>query len=120
MDGGSAQRQVVAGRLVADWTVKDGSEGVDGVSLEAESDVGVDGGGDADVGVALTRAFTTLLRKAVIRRIRFHDPVGAFIRVSPELSACFKETVGTFDSTPFADDELQWNLSLEELEHGIW
>jgi hypothetical protein len=28
------------------------SEGVDGVSLEAESDVGVDGGGDADVGVA--------------------------------------------------------------------
>lgn len=27
-------------------------EGVDGVSLEAESDVGVDGGGDADVGVA--------------------------------------------------------------------
>ncbi|MFI5740918.1 SUKH-4 family immunity protein [Streptomyces anulatus] len=37
-----------------------------------------------------------------------------------ELSARFKETVGAFDSTPFADDESQWNLSLEELEHGIW
>ncbi|MFF8983904.1 hypothetical protein ACF08E_11015 [Streptomyces globisporus] len=41
--------------------------------------------------------------------------------VDPEdLSARFKETVGAFDSTPFADDESQWNLSLEELEHGIW
>jgi hypothetical protein len=28
------------------------AEGVDGVALEAESDVGVDAGGDADVGVA--------------------------------------------------------------------
>lgn len=28
------------------------AEEVDGVALEAESDVGVDGGGDADVGVA--------------------------------------------------------------------
>ncbi len=28
------------------------AEGIDGVSLEAESDVGVDGGGDTDVGVA--------------------------------------------------------------------
>lgn len=28
------------------------AEGVDGVALEAESDVGVDGGGNADVGVA--------------------------------------------------------------------
>jgi hypothetical protein len=28
------------------------AEGVDGLALEAESDVGVDGGGDADVGVA--------------------------------------------------------------------
>ena len=28
------------------------AEGVDGVALEAESDVGVDGGGDADVSVA--------------------------------------------------------------------
>ncbi|MEU9927347.1 SUKH-4 family immunity protein [Streptomyces anulatus] len=37
-----------------------------------------------------------------------------------ELSARFKETVGAFDPTPFADDESQWNLSLEELEHGIW
>ncbi|MFD4175199.1 hypothetical protein [Streptomyces anulatus] len=37
-----------------------------------------------------------------------------------ELSARFKETVGAFDSTPFADEGSQWNLSLEELEHGIW
>ncbi|MGW4177064.1 hypothetical protein [Streptomyces rubiginosohelvolus] len=37
-----------------------------------------------------------------------------------ELSARFKETVGAFGSTSFADDESQWNLSLEELEHGIW
>lgn len=54
-DGGSAQRGVialVAGRLAAGRTVKGGAEGVDGVALEAESDVGVDGGGDADVGVA--------------------------------------------------------------------
>lgn len=28
------------------------AEGVDGLALEAESDVGVDAGGDADVGVA--------------------------------------------------------------------
>ncbi|MFH9561805.1 hypothetical protein ACH4NR_37310 [Streptomyces globisporus] len=35
-------------------------------------------------------------------------------------SARFKETVGAFDSTPFVDEESQWNLSLEELEHGIW
>ncbi|KOV50718.1 hypothetical protein ADL00_42840 [Streptomyces sp. AS58] len=32
--------------------VKGVAEEVDGVALEAESDVGVDGGGDADVGVA--------------------------------------------------------------------
>ncbi|OKJ28033.1 hypothetical protein AMK24_30605 [Streptomyces sp. CB02366] len=32
--------------------VQGAAEGVDGVALEAESDVGVDGGGDADVGVA--------------------------------------------------------------------
>ncbi|MEV6397371.1 SUKH-4 family immunity protein [Streptomyces sp. NPDC051907] len=37
-----------------------------------------------------------------------------------ELSARFKQVVGTFDPTPFADDESQWNLSLEELEHGMW
>jgi tetrahydromethanopterin S-methyltransferase subunit E len=34
--------------LAADGVAK----GVDGVTLEAESDVGVDAGGDADVGVA--------------------------------------------------------------------
>lgn len=43
---------VVAGRIASSGTVERGAEGVDGVSLEAESDVGVDGGGDADVGVA--------------------------------------------------------------------
>ncbi|MFE9015640.1 SUKH-4 family immunity protein [Streptomyces cyaneofuscatus] len=37
-----------------------------------------------------------------------------------ELSARFKETVGAVDPTPFADQDSQWNLSLEELEHGIW
>ncbi|MEV7167465.1 SUKH-4 family immunity protein [Streptomyces microflavus] len=41
--------------------------------------------------------------------------------VDPEdLSARFKETVGAFDPTPFADEDSPWNLSLEELEHGIW
>lgn len=41
--------------------------------------------------------------------------------VDPEdLSARFKRVVGAFDSTPFADEESQWNLSLEELEHGMW
>ncbi|MGA4980161.1 SUKH-4 family immunity protein [Streptomyces cinereoruber] len=37
-----------------------------------------------------------------------------------ELSARFREVVGEFDSTPFADENSQWNLSLEELENGIW
>lgn len=37
-----------------------------------------------------------------------------------ELSARFKQVVGAFDPTPFADEESQWNLSLEELEHGMW
>lgn len=32
--------------------VEGGAEGVDGLALKAESDVGVDAGGDADVGVA--------------------------------------------------------------------
>lgn len=55
MDGGSAQRRVVAvvaGRLVVAKDVKGGAEGVYGLALEAESHVGVDGGGDSDVGVA--------------------------------------------------------------------
>ncbi|KOV85624.1 hypothetical protein ADL01_08175 [Streptomyces sp. NRRL WC-3618] len=37
---------------MASRTVERGAEGVDGVALEVESDVGVDGGGDADVGVS--------------------------------------------------------------------
>lgn len=37
-----------------------------------------------------------------------------------ELSARFKRVVGAFDPTPFADENSQWNLSLEELENGIW
>ncbi|MFJ6635113.1 SUKH-4 family immunity protein [Streptomyces sp. NPDC091376] len=41
--------------------------------------------------------------------------------VDPEyLSERFKQVVGAFDPTPFADEESQWNLSLEELEHGMW
>lgn len=43
---------VVAGRIASSGAVERGAEGVDGVALEAESDVGVNGGGDADVGVA--------------------------------------------------------------------
>ncbi|CAM5640327.1 hypothetical protein SALBM311S_11802 [Streptomyces alboniger] len=37
-----------------------------------------------------------------------------------ELVARFKSVVGAFDPTPFADEDSQWNLSLEELEHGMW
>ncbi|WNO70171.1 SUKH-4 family immunity protein [Streptomyces sp. AM8-1-1] len=37
-----------------------------------------------------------------------------------ELVARFKQVVGAFDPTPFADEESPWNLSLEELEHGMW
>ncbi|MFF0159186.1 SUKH-4 family immunity protein [Streptomyces sp. NPDC005263] len=37
-----------------------------------------------------------------------------------ELVARFKRVVGAFDPTPFADEDSQWNLSLEELEHGMW
>jgi hypothetical protein len=54
-DGNCAERWVVVavGLAGALGGVAEGmAEEVDGVSLEAESDVGVDGGGDADVGVA--------------------------------------------------------------------
>ncbi|GAA3818342.1 SUKH-4 family immunity protein [Streptomyces phyllanthi] len=37
-----------------------------------------------------------------------------------ELAVRFKEKVSAFDSIPFADEESQWNLSLEELQDGIW
>jgi hypothetical protein len=37
-----------------------------------------------------------------------------------ELAQRFKQVVGAFDSTPFADEDSQWNLSLIELEDGIW
>jgi hypothetical protein len=43
---------VVARPLLGLGAVEDAAEGVEGLALEAESDVGVDGGGDADVGVA--------------------------------------------------------------------
>ncbi|MFA7764360.1 SUKH-4 family immunity protein [Streptomyces sp. NRRL S-448] len=36
------------------------------------------------------------------------------------LAAYFRMVVEEFDPTPFADDESQWNLSMEELQHGIW
>jgi hypothetical protein len=53
-EGGAGWRfiAVAVGRLSDRRAVERGAEGVDGVSLEAESDVGVDGGGDAGVGVA--------------------------------------------------------------------
>ena len=52
-DGDRAERWFVVG-LASDLEgVAEGvAEEVDGVALEAEPDVGVDGGGDADVGVA--------------------------------------------------------------------
>ncbi|SOD84661.1 SUKH-4 family immunity protein [Streptomyces sp. Ag109_G2-15] len=37
-----------------------------------------------------------------------------------ELAERFRQVVGAFDPTPFADEESQWNLSLEELENGLW
>lgn len=50
-----------------------GAEDVDGVALEAESDVGVDGGGDADVGVAEEflddDEFDALLQEEGCRRV---------------------------------------------------
>lgn len=37
-----------------------------------------------------------------------------------ELAVRFRKVVEAFDPTPFENEESQWNLSLEELEHGIW
>ncbi|WWQ62956.1 SUKH-4 family immunity protein [Streptomyces sp. Q6] len=37
-----------------------------------------------------------------------------------ELSERFKQVVGEFDPTPFADEDSQWNLSLQELEDEMW
>ncbi|MET7621298.1 SUKH-4 family immunity protein [Streptomyces sp. NPDC005408] len=37
-----------------------------------------------------------------------------------ELASRFRQVVSAFDPTPFADEDSQWNLSLEELENGIW
>jgi hypothetical protein len=37
-----------------------------------------------------------------------------------ELAERFRRVVEAFDPTPFADEESQWNVSLEELEFGIW
>jgi hypothetical protein len=53
-EGGAGWRFVAvgAGRLDDRRAVERGAERVDGVALEAESDVGVDAGGDADVVVA--------------------------------------------------------------------
>lgn len=48
--GGHQVSAAVAARVSG--VVEGAAEKVDGVSLEAESDVGIDGGGDADVGVA--------------------------------------------------------------------
>ncbi|MEU9441932.1 SUKH-4 family immunity protein [Streptomyces sp. NPDC048304] len=37
-----------------------------------------------------------------------------------EIAERFRHVVGAFDPTPFADEESQWNLSLQELEDGMW
>ncbi|MEV8071246.1 SUKH-4 family immunity protein [Streptomyces sp. NPDC085995] len=37
-----------------------------------------------------------------------------------ELAERFRQSVSAFDPTPFADEDSQWNLALEELEHGLW
>ncbi|MFJ9765595.1 SUKH-4 family immunity protein [Streptomyces erythrochromogenes] len=37
-----------------------------------------------------------------------------------ELASRFRGAVGDFDATALADEESQWNLSMEELEQGIW
>lgn len=37
-----------------------------------------------------------------------------------EIAERFRQAVGAFDPTPFADEDSQWNLALEELEHGLW
>lgn len=55
MDAGGADWRFVAVgacRLVGLPADEHGAEGIDGIALEAEPDVGVDGGGGADVGVA--------------------------------------------------------------------
>lgn len=54
VDGNGGGRQVGSAAVAVrvSGVVKVGAEEVDGVALEAEADVGVDGGGDADVGVA--------------------------------------------------------------------
>ncbi|MFB7267725.1 hypothetical protein ACFCXH_37140 [Streptomyces nojiriensis] len=36
-----------------------------------------------------------------------------------EPAARFREAVGAFHPTAFTDEESQWNLALEEFEHGI-
>jgi hypothetical protein len=53
-EGGAGWRFVAVGacRLGVLRAAECGAEGVDGVALKAEPYVGVDGGGDADVGVA--------------------------------------------------------------------
>ncbi len=51
-NGGGHQVASAAVAVRVPGVVKGAAEEVDGVALEAESDVGVDGGGDADVGVA--------------------------------------------------------------------
>jgi hypothetical protein len=50
-------------------TVERGAESVDGVALEAEPDVGVDGGGDANVGVAEKFLETTSSTPSSRRRV---------------------------------------------------
>jgi len=37
-----------------------------------------------------------------------------------DLAERFRQVVSEFDSTPFENEESQWNVILEELESGIW
>ncbi|WP_329403116.1 SUKH-4 family immunity protein [Streptomyces virginiae] len=68
--------------------------------------------------IALHRDIESLVFALIeLRKVEIDHDNG----VAPEeLSARFRDTVGTFDPTAFADEESQWNLAMEELEHGIW
>ncbi|WP_234314262.1 MULTISPECIES: SUKH-4 family immunity protein [unclassified Streptomyces] len=52
-----------------------------------------------------------------LRRVEIDHDNG----VDPEeLAARFRDAVGAFDPTAFADEASPWSLAMEELEHGIW
>ncbi|GAA5077308.1 SUKH-4 family immunity protein [Streptomyces similanensis] len=68
--------------------------------------------------IVLHRDVESLLRALIeFRKLETAHDNGADPQ---ELAEHFRQTVGAFDPTPFADEESQWNLALEELEHGLW